>query len=145
MASIINTVYNGTSTASQLWPTLPNPFPFPGITPEPSEDDTDASKPHPSTSIAERILALEKKLAKAQAELEDLTDPSKSYNPVEFEALEKQVGWFNLREYVASFAPRSFPEKVVVTSEAYVKDLAKIVEEEDDWVLQGYFLVRAAM
>ncbi|CDZ96882.1 M13 family peptidase [Phaffia rhodozyma] len=152
MASILSTVYNvsESSLSPQFWPSVPHPFPFPGVIPDEPSDERPPSKDPKSSPVnaqilAKRILALEKKLAKAQAEPEYLGDPSKSYNPVKFETLEKELEWLDLRSYVSSFAPRKFPEKIVLTSEDYVKKVVKIVEEEDDIVLQGYFLIRTAM
>ena len=46
-------------------------------------------------------------------------------------------------DYFASFTPRpSYPDPVIVTSPKYVESIASIVEEEDDKVLEAYFVTR---
>lgn len=125
------------------WPHLPwNPAPAP---------DDRGKKPPKSSSAralakqaAASVLAFEQRLAKVQADPEYLQDPTYSYNPMSFAKLAKRLP-IDLAAYVSSFAPRNFPDKIVVTSPEYLKKMTRIVEQEEDYVLQSYLLARVAM
>lgn len=111
------------------WPWTPKPAP---------EKDHKPEKVSPrklAAQVAKDVLRFETRLAKSQAPPEKLSNPTYSYNPFHFRKLRKMLP-FNLASYVSSFAPRSFPEKIIVTSPSYVKAMTKIVEQEEDYVLQ---------
>ena len=121
------------------WPHLPwNPAPAP------DDGSKKHHKPLSARALAKQaaasVLAFEHQLAKVQADPEDLPDPSYSYNPTSFAKLAKRLP-INLAAYVSSFAPRNFPEKVIVTSPDYLKAMTRIVEREEDYVLQRCGLV----
>jgi endothelin-converting enzyme len=47
--------------------------------------------------------------------------------------------------YFASFTPRNFPERVIVSYPAYVAALSSILDETPVDVLEGYLVTRAAL
>jgi predicted metalloendopeptidase len=103
---------------------------------------------HVIATLASRIVSLESDLAHAGAQPEDLFDPSKAYNPTAFDELNEAMP-VNLTAYVSSFVGKDkkgvIGQDVVVTSKAFVEKMGKILEDEEDWVLQAWFGVRAAM
>ena len=47
--------------------------------------------------------------------------------------------------FVSSFAPRNFPEKVIVTHPPYFENLEGLIESTSAEVLQAYFVSQAAL
>jgi endothelin-converting enzyme len=47
--------------------------------------------------------------------------------------------------FVSSFAPRNFPEKVIVTYPSYFENLEALIERTPAEVLQAYFVSQAAL
>jgi endothelin-converting enzyme len=54
----------------------------------------------------------------------------------------KQV---NFEDYFATFTPRAYPARVIVTYPAYVRALEDILEEVEPDVVEGYLVTRAAL
>src|ERR1700683_2313666 len=48
-------------------------------------------------------------------------------------------------DYFATFTPRAFPERVIVTYPAYPHSLSKILEETSSNVVEAYLITRAAL
>ena len=76
---------------------------------------------------------------------EDLMNPQVFYNLYEFQNISKQLDFISLSSYVSSFAPRNFPEKVIVTHPPYIASLRKVLNSTPDHVLSAYFVTRIAM
>jgi endothelin-converting enzyme len=51
----------------------------------------------------------------------------------------------SLSSYVSTFAPRNFPEKIVVTHPPYIASVRDILISTPDHVLSGYFVTRIAL
>jgi hypothetical protein len=108
------------------------------------------SQTHLTDTLAKRIVSLEGELSRAGAKPEDLIDPSKAYNPMSFQELDKALP-IDLTAYIESFLDgkdgggRVIGREAVVTSKEYLREMGKILRAEEDWVLQAWFGVRAAM
>lgn len=112
--------------------------------PWPSKDPSAADELALIRSVASSVVAFEAELSKAGADPEDIFDPDQAYNVVDFDAVSDALP-IKLNEYVAAFAPRSFPVDIVVTSPDYVKRMRKIVVKTEDHILQAYFLTQATL
>jgi Peptidase family M13 len=65
-----------------------------------------------------------------------LVDPLATYNPQPLENLTRYMTYMDFPGYASSFAPRHFPENVIVTYPPYVRDLLRLIEETDSEVIQ---------
>lgn len=75
-----------------------------------------------------------------------LVDPIATYNPRPLNNLTKHLSSFmDFPGFVSSFAPRNFPEKVIVTYPSYFENLESLVERSSAEVLQAYFISQAAL
>jgi endothelin-converting enzyme len=72
-------------------------------------------------------------------------DPIATYNPVDTSHLIKVLPEIHFSEYFASFTPRSYPERVVITYPAYPASLSKILSNTSSDVVEAYLVVRAAL
>jgi endothelin-converting enzyme len=76
---------------------------------------------------------------------DDLFDPIGSYNPMPFSNLTLQLPQVNLPNYLATFSPRAFPSRVIVTYPPYVSSLSTILETTSTEVVEAYLIVRVAL
>ena len=123
----------------KVWP----PWPWP-----PWGDDDDGDKPEDPKDRAHRlakgIIKFEKEIAKASLDLDILyQDPIATYNPVPFKNVSSSLPEFDFSTYFSTFAPRNFPDTVILTSTTYLPDLSKILNGTDKDVLEAYFISRA--
>jgi endothelin-converting enzyme len=143
------------SQFSLRWPPIPWP---------PWGDDDDG-KAENSTVRAKRlskeVLKFEKKIARASQDLwaisshfwmiiwlafrDELFDPIGSYNPMPFSNLTAGLPEFNFPNYLATFAPRAFPTRVIVTYPPYVSSLSHILESAESEVVEAYLIARIAL
>ncbi|KAG8802324.1 hypothetical protein FRC16_009920 [Serendipita sp. 398] len=127
------------SPAARRWP----PFPWP---PWGDEDDGKAEN---STVRAKRlskeVFKFEQKLARASQDLDALYDPIGSYNPMPFSQLVANLTQINLPNYLATFAPRSFPSRVIITYPPYVSSLSAILEETASETVDAYLTFRTSL
>lgn len=73
-------------------------------------------------------------------------DPVAVYNPQPFKNLTKYTdSYMDFAGYISAFAPRHFPENVIVTYPPYFRKLQKLVESTTAEVLQAYFVSQAAL
>lgn len=100
-----------------------------------------------SSSLAKQVVRFERSLWRAGAKPEDLSNPRTSYHPVTFDELEQALApiGLDLRSYVSSFAPRNFPEKVIVSHLPYLHALDRLLAATPEHVISAYFATRAAM
>ena len=132
--------------SDSMWPLFPQ-WPSPG----PKTPDTEDEFPAPETSrsvllkkLVHQVVAFETQLAKIGADPEELFDPDVAYNPTPFDELDDALA-IDLARYVSAFAPRNFPEKVIVTSPKFVKKLDKLLADTEDYILQAYFIARTGL
>lgn len=72
-------------------------------------------------------------------------DPIATYNPVHPTKLFDALPQVDFSTYISTFAPRRFPNRIILTYPAYAKALAKILSETPDEVIESYLVVRAAL
>jgi endothelin-converting enzyme len=52
---------------------------------------------------------------------------------------------FNFPNYLATFAPRAFPTRVIVTYPPYVASLSHILDSSESEVVEAYLIARVAL
>lgn len=135
----------------QTWP----PWPWPPWSPEePGDGDDDGGK-EPSDDLpkserakklAKKVVKFETQLAKASLDLDILyQDPIATYNPVKLSNLTESLPQFEFQAYFASFTPRTFPDRVILTYPSYSASLSSILEDTDKSVIEGYLVSRALL
>ncbi|KAM5533255.1 hypothetical protein V8D89_013032 [Ganoderma adspersum] len=125
----------------KVWP----PWPWP-----PWGDDDDGNSPENRTERAQRlakeVIKFEKRIANASLDLDILyQDPIGTYNPVPFKNVSDSLPEFDFSTYFSTFAPRSFPNTIILTSTTYLSDLSHILNDTSKDVLEAYFVTRAGL
>jgi endothelin-converting enzyme len=128
--------------SENVWP----PWPWPPW----GDDDDDKTpkppKPESPLELAKKVLKFESQIANASLDLEILYgDPFGTYNPMPILNLTDALPQIHFSDYFATFTPRAFPERVIVTYPAYPHSLAKILEETPSNVVESYLITRAAL
>ncbi|KAI0780776.1 Metalloprotease [Trametes elegans] len=96
--------------------------------------------------LAKQVVEFEKKVGNASLDLDILyQDPIATYNPVSFKNVSEQLPQFDFSTYFSSFAPRSFPSTIILTSTTYLSSLSSILDETDTDTLEAYFVTRAGL
>lgn len=72
-------------------------------------------------------------------------DPIATYNPAPISNLTDALPEIEFHEYFASFTPRNFPSRVILTSTTYPASLSAILKDTKKSVLQAYLETRAAL
>ena len=120
------------------WP--PWPWPPWGGDDEP-RTPSERAKEHASS-----VVEFEHSLAKATLDLDILYgDPYATYNPVSVRELSQTIPQVHFETYFTAFAPRNYPQKVIVTSIDYAKKLGKILDDTPEQVIEAYLVTRAAL
>ena len=121
-----------------VWP----PWPWP-----PWGGDDEPKTPYErATEHARRIVEFEHTLAKATLDLDILYgNPYATYNPVSLRNLSQTIPQVHFETYFTAFAPRNYPQKIIVTSYDYVKKLGKILDETPAQIIEAYLVTRAAL
>ncbi|PSR94067.1 hypothetical protein PHLCEN_2v4495 [Hermanssonia centrifuga] len=132
----------------KVWP----PWPWPPWGPEDPGDGNDDGDNKPinrtkeAGKLAQEIIIFEKKLANASLDLDILyQDPITTYNPVPISNLTDAIPQISFHNYFSTFAPRSFPTRVILTSTTYPASLAAILNETSHNTLGAYLETRAAL
>ncbi|KIP08159.1 hypothetical protein PHLGIDRAFT_104734 [Phlebiopsis gigantea 11061_1 CR5-6] len=132
----------------RVWP----PWPWPPWDPEDPNEPGDGGDHKPinrtkeAPELAQKIIEFEKKLANASLDLDVLfQDPIATYNPVPVSNLTDAIPEINFNVYFASFTPRNYPNRVILTSTTYPASLSSILKETDHEVLEVYLETRAAL
>ncbi|KAF9520534.1 hypothetical protein BS47DRAFT_639027 [Hydnum rufescens UP504] len=117
------------------------PFPWPWPSDPPPENRTARAD-----RLSPQIVAFERNLSQFGADMDMLlVDPLATYNPQPLENLTRYMTYMDFPGYASSFAPRHFPENVIVTYPPYVRDLLLLIEETDPEVIQAYLVTQAAL
>ena len=120
------------------WP----PWPWPPGGP----DDGPKTPYERATEHAKKIVEFEHKLAKATLDLDILYgSPYATYNPVSIRNLTQTIPQVHFETYFTAFAPRTYPQKIIVTSIDYAKKLGKILDDTSSQVIEAYLVTRAAL
>ncbi len=83
-----------------------------------------------ATADADRVVALETKLATASLSQEELRDPSKLYHPTELVSFRTQLGAFDLDTYLSTLGTPAFTT-LNVSTPAYFDALNKVLPQTD--------------
>lgn len=125
------------------------PWPWPGDDkpddkpkPPPKQDDPLSERMY---RLAAKVVAFERDLVRAGADLEYLFNPHYAYNPYPTSKVDKALSFLDVRTYLSTYAPRTFPANITVTYPPYLKAVSKIVDQTPDHVLAGYFVSRVAV
>ncbi|GAA5991957.1 hypothetical protein JCM11641_002023 [Rhodosporidiobolus odoratus] len=96
--------------------------------------------------LADGVVRLEKKIAKASLGAADLDLPIPTYNPHNSTALQSLFPSITFKDYFASYTPRpKYPEPVIVTSPAFFSNLSEILDKTGPGVLEAYFVVHTVL
>lgn len=74
-----------------------------------------------------------------------IQDPIATYNPVPISNLTDAIPEINFDVYFASFTPRNYPNRVILTSTTYPASLSAILKETSRDTLEAYLETRAAL
>ena len=120
------------------WP----PWPWP-----PWGGDDEPQTPYErATEHAKKVVEFEHTLAKATLDLDILYgDPYATYNPISVQELSQTLPQVHFETYFTAFAPRNYPQKIIVTSPDYAKKLKKILDDTPEQVIEAYLVTRAAL
>lgn len=117
------------------------PWPWP-----PWGDDEPRTPAERATKHAKKVLEFEHSLAKATLDLDILYgDPYATYNPVTARNMSRTISQMDFETYFTAFAPRNFPEKIIMTSYNYAKKLGKLLDDTDADIIEAYLVTRAAL
>ncbi|KAF7793093.1 hypothetical protein EIP86_004200 [Pleurotus ostreatoroseus] len=132
----------------RVWP----PWPWPPWGPEDPDDPDDGGDHKPinrteeAKKLAKAIIKFERKLANASLDLDILyQDPIATYNPVPLSNLTNALPDINFNAYFSTFASRTYPSRVILTSTTYPASLSKILNETSHATKQAYLETRAAL
>ncbi|KAF8636703.1 hypothetical protein AX17_003507 [Amanita inopinata Kibby_2008] len=131
---------------NNVWP----PWPWPPWDEDGDDHDGDDKKPvnwtEKAHKLAQGVVKFERKLAQASLDLDILfQDPIATYNPVPVSNLTQTVTQIDFPSYFATFAPRSYPDKVILTYPAYAVALAKLLDETPSETIEVYLVIQAAL
>ena len=95
---------------------------------------------------AKKIVDFESSLAKATLDLDILYgDPYATYNPVTVRDLSRAISQVDFDTYFTAFAPRNYPQKIIVTSYEYAEKLGKLLSDTPADIIEAYLVTRAAL
>ena len=107
--------------------------------PTPSQLPTDYKKR--SSGLVKAIVDLESRLAAAAPDAEDAQDVTKYYNPRSLAEVESLLPQLSVESIISSLAPHDYlPDRIIVGSPSYLKNLSTILEESTAETLQAYFV-----
>ena len=129
-----------------VWP----PWPWPPWDEDGDEDD-DSRKPADdpflrARELAREVVRFESEIAAATLDQDKLEqDPFGTYNPTGINTLKSALPQINFPDYFATFTPRFFPSRVIITYKPYPSSLSRILERTSSDVIEAYLVVRAAL
>jgi len=120
------------------WPPWPWP-PWGG-------DDEPRTPSERATQHAKKIIEFERFLAQVSLDLDILYgNPYATYNPVSVRNLSQTISQVNFETYFTAFAPRNYPQKIIVTSYEYAKKLGQLLDDTPAQIVEAYLVTRAAL
>ncbi|KAF9072903.1 hypothetical protein BDP27DRAFT_1381918 [Rhodocollybia butyracea] len=131
-----------------IWP--PWPWPPWGGDDDDGDDDGGKKKPINKTEwahrFAKKVVDFESQLAAASLDLDILyQDPIATYNPTPLSNFTDTLPQIHFDEYFATFAPRNFPDRVIITYPPYAQSLSEILNQTSRDILEAYFISRSAL
>ncbi|GAW06292.1 endothelin-converting enzyme 1 [Lentinula edodes] len=131
-----------------IWP----PWPWPPWGGDDGDDDGDngGKKPVNKTKrvqkLAKEVVKFESEIAHASLDLDILyQDPIATYNPAPISNLTTALPQIHFDEYFSTFAPRNYPDRVIITYPPYAHSLSEILNSTSKDVVEAYLVVRAAL
>ncbi|KAJ3804396.1 peptidase family M13-domain-containing protein [Lentinula aff. lateritia] len=130
-----------------IWP----PWPWPPWGGDDGDDgDNGEKKPVNKTKrvqkLAKEVVKFESKIAHASLDLDILyQDPIATYNPAPISNLTTALPQIHFDEYFSTFAPRNYPDRVIITYPPYAHSLSGILNSTSKDVVEAYLVVRAAL
>ncbi|KAJ7197174.1 Metalloprotease [Mycena pura] len=125
---------------TKIWPSWPWP---------PWGDEPDDKKKPNRTEIAHKlakqVIDFETKLANATLDADAYQNPFATYNRLPLSNLTDALPQINFPEYFATFAPRRFPEHVIITYPAYPVSVSEILSSTSSEAVEAYLVVRGAL
>lgn len=131
----------------RVWP----PWPWPPWDGEDDDKDDDTRKPANDPflrahELAREVVKFESEIAAATLDQDKLEqDPFGTYNPTGINTLKSALPQINFPDYFATFTPRFFPNRVIITYKPYPSSLSRILERTSSDVIEAYLVVRAAL
>ena len=120
------------------WPPWPWP-PWGG-------DDEPKTPSERAMQHSKKIVELERSLAQASLDLDILYgDPYATYNPVTVRNLSQTISQVHFETYFTAFAPRNYPQKIIVTSYKYAEYLGRLLDDTPAQITEAYLVARAAL
>lgn len=136
------------------------PWPWP-----PWGDDDDKkseNKTMKAARLSRQVLKFESDIAAATANLyisflrsdklfltrhsrDALEDPVATYNPMSFAKFQKKLPEVEFNNYIATFAPRSFPSTVIVTYPPYIHKISTIISAASMETIEAFLVARTAL
>ena len=131
----------------RVWP----PWPWPPWDGKDDDDNPDSRKPAEDPflrahELAREVVRFESDIAAATLDLDKLQqDPFGTYNPTSINTLKSALPQINFPDYFATFTPRFFPSRVIITYKPYPSSLSRVLERTSSDVIEAYLVVRAAL
>ena len=72
-------------------------------------------------------------------------DPFGTYNPTSINTLKSALPQINFPDYFATFTPRFFPSRIIITYKPYPSSLSEILKRTHPDVIEAYLVTRAAL
>ncbi|KAJ6488601.1 Metalloprotease [Mycena vitilis] len=129
-----------TLVENTAWPSWPWP-PWDG-------DDDGEEKPNRTEAahkLAKNVVKFESRIADVTLDADAYQDPFFTYNRLPLKNLTESLPQINFPEYFATFAPRRFPENVIITYPAYPAAVSDILSSTSSEIVEAYLVVRAAL
>ncbi|KAL4074557.1 hypothetical protein V8B97DRAFT_2022777 [Scleroderma yunnanense] len=132
----------------RVWP----PWPWPPWDEEEDDSDNDEDRRprydpfFKARALAQQVVRFEAEIAEATLDLDKLEqDPFGTYNPTGINTLKSALPQINFPDYFATFTPRFFPSRVIITYKPYPSSLSEILKRTHPDVIEAYLVVRAAL
>ncbi|KAJ7074256.1 hypothetical protein C8F01DRAFT_1272809 [Mycena amicta] len=129
-----------TLAENAAWPS----WPWPPWDDEPDEEDK-PNRTEKAHQLAADVVAFETKLAKLTLDADAYQDPFLTYNRVPLQNLTESLPQVNFPEYFATFAPRRFPENVIISYPAYPIKVSELLSSTSSETVEGYLVARVAL
>lgn len=135
--------------SERVWP----PWPWPPWGGDEGDSDSGHDRKQPThdpffraRELSQQVIRFESEIAEATLDLDKLQqDPFGTYNPTNINALKASLPQINFPDYFATFTPRFFPSRVIVTYKPYPSSLSEILKRTHPDVVEAYLVIRAAL
>ncbi|KAG1748986.1 Metalloprotease [Suillus paluster] len=132
-----------------VWP----PWPWPPWDEDGDDDDNEDGRERSpedpfqnARELAQKVVKFETEIADATLDLDKLQqDPFGTYNPTNINTLKAELSQINFPDYFATFTPRAFPSRVIITYKPYPNSLSEILKRTPADVIEAYLVVRASL